>query len=141
AEAQRVHDGNWPRPHGENVAQNAANAGGGAVKWLNERGMVMRFDLEGARPAIPDIDNGRIFAGSLQNDLAPGRQALEVDARGFIGAMFAPHHAEDAKLGARWFASAQQLFDLFEFVRSKAVLPDHLRCNGWNRRSRHDGET
>src|SRR5271156_5055431 len=34
AEAQRVHYGDGPRAHGENVAQNAADARGRALEWL-----------------------------------------------------------------------------------------------------------
>jgi hypothetical protein len=38
--------------------------------------------------------------------------------------MLAPHYAEDSQLGDSGYASAQQLFDFFVFVWSKAMLPD-----------------
>src|SRR5258708_32006503 len=53
--------------------------------------------------------------------------------------MFAPHNAEDAKFGSRGLASAQQLLDFFEFFQREAVLPDHLRGNGSDRRGGHWG--
>src|ERR1700693_79947 len=53
--------------------------------------------------------------------------------------MLAPHNAEDAKFGSRGLASAQQLLDFFEFFQREAVLPDHLRGNGSDRRGGHWG--
>src|SRR5208283_2334612 len=53
--------------------------------------------------------------------------------------MLAPHYAEDAKFSARGLAPVEQLLDFFEFFRSQAVLPDHLRRNGSNRRGGHQG--
>ena len=37
AEAQRIHHRDRPRAHGKDVAQNAADAGGRALKRLDER--------------------------------------------------------------------------------------------------------
>jgi len=64
-----------------------------------------------------------------------------VDARRFIGTVLAPHDAENAEFGPRRLASAEQLGDFFVFVRSEAVLPDHLGRNGNNtdRRGGHRG--
>src|SRR5271169_3063874 len=53
--------------------------------------------------------------------------------------MLAPHYAEGAKVSARGLAPVEQLLDFFEFFRSQAVLPDHLRRNGSNRRGGHQG--
>ena len=56
AEAQRVHHGDGPRAHGEDVAQNAADAGGRALERLDETGVVVRFDLERDRsPSRPPM--------------------------------------------------------------------------------------
>ena len=41
AEAQRIHDGQRPRAHGEDVAQNAADAGGRALEGLDVAGVVV----------------------------------------------------------------------------------------------------
>src|ERR1022692_2477626 len=69
------------RAHGENVAQDSAHAGGCALKRLDERRMIVRFDLESTGPAVADVDDAGIFARSLQDTLAARGQALQVDAR------------------------------------------------------------
>ena len=57
-------------------------------------------------------------------------------ARRLVGAVFAPHHAEDAQLGDGRLASAEQLFDLLVFFRREAVLLDQFRGDG----SRSEGD-
>src|SRR6266404_9198280 len=135
---QRVHHRDRPRAHGENVAQNSADARGRSLKRFDKRRMIVRLDFERAGPAVTDINDAGIFPGPLHDQLAARGQALQVNARRLIRTVLAPHHAEDAKFGPRWFASAEQLLDFFEFFRSEAVLPDHLRCNG-NRSDRRGG--
>src|SRR5260370_42226937 len=96
--------------------------------------MIMRLDLESAGPAITDVDNAGILTGPLQHTAAARGQAFQVDARGFVGAVLAPHHAEDAKLGKCRLASAEKLLDLFVLIEREAVLPEGLRgkckCRG-----------
>src|SRR5579871_1216759 len=67
AEAQRIHDRNRPRAHGENVAQDAADAGRSALERLQERRMVVRFNLERARPSIANIDDAGVLARPLHD--------------------------------------------------------------------------
>ena len=66
-EAQRIQHRDRPRAHGENVAQDAADAGGRALKRLDEAGMVVRLDLEGDAVAVADIDDAGVFARALQD--------------------------------------------------------------------------
>ncbi len=115
-ETQRIHHRDRPRAHGKDVAQNSADAGGGALKRLDKRRMIVRLDLEGAGPAIADIDDAGILARALQHQLAARGQPLQMHARRFVGAVLAPHHAEDAEFGEGGLASAQQRFDFFVFV-------------------------
>ena len=82
----------------------------------------MRFDLEGASPSIADVDDARILARPLHNAPAARGQALQMHARRFIGAVLAPHHAEDAQFGDSRLTSAEKLFDLLVFFRREAVL-------------------
>src|ERR1700686_5224601 len=89
--------------------------------------MIMRLDFESAGPAITDVDNASVLTRPLQHTAAARGQAFQVHARGFVGAVLAPHHAEDAKLGKRWLASAEKLFDLFVLIEREAVLPEGLR--------------
>ena len=138
--AQRIHHRHRPRAHGENVAQNAADAGGRALKRLDERRMIVRLDLESAGPAVADVDDAGILARALHHQLAARRQPLQVHARRLVGAVLAPHHAEDAEFGERGFASAEQLFDFFVFVGREAVLPDDLGSNGRSGRGGHMGK-
>ena len=67
AKAQRIHHRHRPRAHGENIAQDSADAGGRALKRLDERRMVVRLDLESAGPAIADVDDARILARPLHH--------------------------------------------------------------------------
>jgi len=106
-EAQRVHDCHWPRAHGEDVAQDAAHARGSALERLDEAGVVVRFDLEGDDVAAAHIDDAGVFAGSLHDQLAARGQLFQVKARTLVGAVLAPHHAEDAELGVGGLASQQ----------------------------------
>ena len=99
AEAQRVQQRDRPRAHREDVAEDAADAGGGALKRLDERGMVVRFDLEDGREAVADVDDAGVLAGPLQHLRTLGRQLLQMHARALVAAVLAPHHREDAELG------------------------------------------
>jgi len=101
--------------------------------------VIVRLDFERAGPAVANVNDAGIFTRPLHHQLAARGQTLQVNARRFIGTVLAPHHAEDAEFGPRGLASAEQLLDLFEFFRSEAVLPDHLRRNGSDRRRGHRG--
>jgi len=139
SKAQRVHYRDRPRSHGENIAQNSADASGRSLKRFYKRRVIVRLDLESARPTIADINDASIFPWPLHNQLAACGQTFQVNARRLIGAVLAPHHAENSEFGPRGLASAEKLLDFFEFFRSEAVLPDHLRRNGSNRRGGHRG--
>ena len=99
AEPDGVQHGDGPRAHGEDVAQDAADAGGRALERFDEAGMVVRFDLERDRVPLPDIDNPGVLSGADQDAIAARGQLLQVQARAFIGAVLAPHHREDAGFG------------------------------------------
>src|SRR5579859_332462 len=121
--AQRIHDGQRTRAHGKDIAQNPADAGGGALERLDERRMIVRLDLESAHPAIANVDNPGVFSRPLHHQPAARRQALEMHARGLVGAMLAPHHAEDAQLGDGGRAP-QVLEDLLVLLIRDAMLAD-----------------
>ncbi len=104
-EAQRVHDRDRPRAHSEDVAQDSAYAGGRALERLDEAGMIVRFDLERDGVTIADIDDAGVLTRTLHHQLAAGRQLLQMQARAFVGAVLAPHHAENAEFGVVGFAA------------------------------------
>jgi len=63
AEAQEIEARDRPRPHGEDVAQDAADAGRGALIGLDIARMVVALHLEHNRQTIADIDDTGILAG------------------------------------------------------------------------------
>ena len=127
---ERIHHRHGPRPHGENVPQDPPHSRGRALKGLNKRRVIMRLNLERASPAISNVDDPRILSRPLHNQPAARRQALEMHARRLVGAVLAPHHAEDAEFGNSRLASPEKLFDFFVLVRREPVLPESLRGEG-----------
>src|SRR5450432_1367622 len=98
----------------------------------------MGFNLEGASPAVANVDDAGVFARSLNNQLAARGKALQVYARGLVGAMFAPHHAENTQFRQGRLAP-QRALDPFIFVRGDTVIFNDLGSNGRCWSSRHKG--
>ena len=101
AEAQEIEAGDRPRPHGEDVAQDAADPGRRALVGLDEGGMVVALHLEDAGEPVADVDDAGVLARALDDPGRLGRQLAQVQAGRFIGAMLVPHRGDDAKLGER----------------------------------------
>jgi hypothetical protein len=120
AEAQRVEQRDGPGAHGEDVADDAAHAGGRALIRLDERRVVVRFDLEDGGEAVADVHRAGVFARPLQHAGAGGRQGLQVHARALVAAVLGPHHREDAELGEGRCA-AEHRDDLVELLAGDAV--------------------
>ena len=74
AEAQRVEDRDRPRADREDVAQDAADAGRGALERLDRARVVVRLDLERARQPVADVDRARVLARAHDEPRALGRQ-------------------------------------------------------------------
>ena len=119
-EPQRVEQRHGPRAHREDVADDAADAGGRALIGLDERRVVVRFDLEHGRQPVADVDGAGVLARALQHAAARGRQRLQVHARALVAAVLGPHHREDAELGEVGLA-AHQLADALVLVGGDAV--------------------
>ena len=62
AEPQRVHHRDRPGAHGEDVPDDAADAGGRALVGLHVRRVVVRLDLERDRPAVAGVDHAGVLA-------------------------------------------------------------------------------
>ena len=101
AEAQRVEAGDRPRAHGEDVAQDAADARRRALVGLDERRVVVRLHLEDDREAVADVDDAGVLARALDDARARGRQVAQVDARRLVRAVLAPHHARRRRARCR----------------------------------------
>ena len=113
SEAEGVHQGHGTGAHREDVAQDAADAGGGALERFDEGRMVVRFDLEHGRESLADSDRARVFSRPLKDLRRLGREACEVAPRGLVGAVLRPHRGEHAEF--RDVGGASQSFgDLLE---------------------------
>src|SRR5437588_440095 len=99
AEAQRVQDRDGARAHGEDVAEDPADAGRGTLKRLDERGMVVALHLEDHRPAVADLHGPRVLAGALQQVRGPRGQPTQEHARVLVGAVLGPEGGEETELG------------------------------------------
>ena len=98
AEAERVERRHRPRAHREDVAQDAADARRRALVGLDERRVVVRLHLERDGEAVADVDDAGVLAGPLDDARARRREGLQVDARGLVRAVLAPHRREDPEL-------------------------------------------
>jgi hypothetical protein len=113
--AERVHGGDRAGPHGEDVAQDPADAGRGALIGLDVRGMVVALHLEDQRLAVADVDDSGVFAGAADHLGAGGRQGAEPLLRGLVGAVLVPHRRKDAEFG-ECRGAADEVEDALVFV-------------------------
>ena len=92
--------------------------------------MIVRLDFEGDGQSIADVhDAGVLLASAHENFLRLGWERFEQRAGVFVGAMFAPHHGEDAQFGVIRLA-AEDLADALKFLRRQAVLCDQFGSDG-----------
>ena len=129
AEAQRVHRRDRPRAHGEDVAQDAADAGRRALVGLDVGGVVVALHLEDHAVAVADVDDAGILARTLDDPRPGGRQRAQPFLRGFVRAVLVPHRREDAELGEARLA-ADQVEDALVFVGLQPVRGDEFRRDG-----------
>ena len=129
AEGERVEAGNRPRAHGENVAQNAADAGRRALIGLDVTRVVVALHLEHDREPVADVDDAGILARPLNHPRRLGRQRAQMDFRGFVRAVLVPHRGENAELG-EGRRTPDKLDDARVLVRLQTVFGDQFRRNG-----------
>ncbi len=102
AESQRIGDGDDLRAHAENVAHDAADAGGGALEGDDLRRMIVRLvrDDDGIALAVvrAQVQHSGVFARSEDDAGAARRQRLQKVAARFIAAMLAPRGFERVQL-------------------------------------------
>src|SRR5208283_427781 len=129
AEAQGVHNGHRPRAHGEDVAQNTAHASGRALEGLDERWVVVRLDFESASPAVADVNDACVLSWALYHAAAVRREPLQVHPRRLVGAVLAPHHAENTQLRERRLA-AQRFQNAVVFFWRDPMVTEHFWGDG-----------
>ena len=79
AEAQRIEAGDRPRAHGEDVAQDAADAGRRTLVRLDVARVVVALHLEHGREAVADRDYAGVLARPLDHPGGLRRQRSEMD--------------------------------------------------------------
>ena len=78
-EAKGIEEPDGPGAHGEDVANDAADARRRPLIGFDERRMVVGFDLEHRAQSIADVHGASVFPGALHDARAGRRQRLEVD--------------------------------------------------------------
>ncbi len=131
AEAEPVQQRDGPRAHGDDVADDPADAGGRALERLDRGRVVVALDLEGDRLALAEVDHAGVLARPLQHARARGRQPAQEQGRMLVGAVLGPKEREDGELEVVR-VSAQELADplqlpISESERSMKGLFDDLR--------------
>ncbi len=101
AEAERVHDEDRPRAHGEDVADDAADAGRGTLVRLDVRRVVVALDLERDGEALADVDDAGVLAHAGEHPVAlrHRREPPQVDLAALVRAVLAPHDRVHRELG------------------------------------------
>ena len=121
AEAQRVHERDRPRAHREDVADDAADAGGRALVGLDRRRVVVALDAHRDREAVADVDDAGALARADEHPGRLGGEPAEVDLRRLVRAVLRPHHRVHRELELGGLA-AEQLDDGRELVVGESEL-------------------
>jgi hypothetical protein len=100
AEEEAVEQRDRARSHGDDVAQDPADARRRALERLDRRRMVVRLDLERDGEPAADVDHARVLAGPLQHRVAARRQPAEQRRRMLVPAVLGPEQREDRELEA-----------------------------------------
>ena len=130
AEAEGIHREHRAGAHGENVANDAANACGRALEGLDGARVVVALHLERNGPTVADVDDAGIFLARLHEDARAGDwEFFQLELRIFVGTMLTPHDGENAEFGEVGLAS-EDGFDAFVFVGRDAVFRDDFGCDG-----------
>ena len=98
AEAQPVEQRDRPRAHGDDVAQDPADAGRRALERLDGGRVVVRLDLERDRLALAEVEHAGVLARPLQHALARRGQPLQQRRGVLVAAVLGPEQREDREL-------------------------------------------
>ena len=119
AEAQPVQQRDRPRAHGDDVAEDAADARRRALERLDGRRMVVALDLERDRLAVAEVDHAGVLAGPLEHAVAGRRQPPQQQRRVLVAAVLRPEQREDGQLEAVRVA-LEQAADTFQLPVGEA---------------------
>ena len=119
AEAEAVEQRDRPRTHRDDVAEDAADPGRGALERLDGGRMVVALDLEGDGLAPAEVDDSRVLAGPLEDARRIRREALQEQGRVLVAAVLRPEEREDGELEVIRL-TLHQLLDTVEFPVGEA---------------------
>src|SRR5580704_4231662 len=88
--------------------------------------MIVRFDFERRNEAVADVHDAGVFPRTLHHKFATRRKPLQVHLARFVGAVLAPHHAENAQLSDVRIA-AKNLLNARVLLARYAVLGCNFR--------------
>ena len=130
SEAQLVHHGNRAGAHGDDVADDSADARGRTLVGFDEAGAVVAFDLERHGPAVTDVYDTGVLADAdeqvllhVLGDLVT--ELREVDLRGLVRAVLGPHDRVHRQF-RRGGATSEDLLDLLVFVGFETEIGEGL---------------
>ena len=74
AESQPVEQRDRARAHGDDVSQDPADPGRGALEGLDRGRVVVALDLEGDRLAVTEVEDACVFSRPLEDARRRGRE-------------------------------------------------------------------
>ena len=98
AEPQAVEERERPRAHRDDVAQDPADAGRGALEGLDRRGVVVALDLERDGLALAEVDHAGVLTRPLEDAIALRGEPAKERRRVLVPAVLRPQQREDGQL-------------------------------------------
>ena len=98
SEAQPVEKRDRPRAHRDDVAEDAADPGRGALERLDRGRVVVALRLEGDGEPVTEVEHAGVLTGALQHPRAARRQALQEQRRVLVAAVLRPEQREHGQL-------------------------------------------
>jgi hypothetical protein len=138
AEPQPVEQRDRSRSHRDNVAEDPADSGRGALERLDRGRMVVALDFERDRLAFRERHDACVLAGPLQDTFTFGGQPPQQLGRMFVGAVLRPQEREDGQLEVVR-VPAEELFDVLQLAVGEAERAmERLLTGCRNRAQRRD---
>ena len=97
-EAEPVEQRDRPRAHGDDVAQDPADARRRALERLDRGRVVMALDLEADRLAVAEIEYAGVLTGALQDAFPFRGKPFQEEGRMLVAAVLRPEQREDRQL-------------------------------------------
>ena len=97
-EPEPVEQRDRPRAHRDDVAQDAADAGGRSLERLHGGRVVVRLDLERDREPLAEVEHAGVLARALEHALAGRWETPQERRRVLVAAVLRPEQREDRQL-------------------------------------------